>query len=40
MTRIALLISLVLSAWPALAQNPVAYSSESVTSGSQIYLLH
>jgi mono/diheme cytochrome c family protein len=40
MTRIALLISLVLSAWPVLAQNPVAYSSESVTRGSQIYLLH
>jgi mono/diheme cytochrome c family protein len=40
MTRITLLIALVVSAWPAAAQNPVAYSDESVTRGGQIYQLH
>jgi mono/diheme cytochrome c family protein len=40
MKRISLLIALAVSAWPAAAQNPVAYSNESVARGGQIYLLH
>ena len=40
MARITLMIALVISAWPVAAQNPVAYSEESVASGGQLYLLH
>jgi mono/diheme cytochrome c family protein len=40
MTRTSLLIALVVSAWPVAAQNPVAYSAESIARGGQIYKLH